>query len=129
MAKVSRQSKLWTRNKDGKVSLIVGDIFITNDELLNVMKNYCVQHGITLRKIKSTRCRYEQKCISNNCPFKIYKDVLVDKCTWMIRSLIESHKYPNAQFNKHALSRWVASRLLDDFKDNPIWIRGQHRKF
>ena len=81
MAKVSRHNKLWTRNRDGKVSLVVDDIFTTKDELLNVMKNYCVQHGITLRKIRKSRSRYTQRCINNYCPFRIYTTVLEDKCT------------------------------------------------
>ncbi|KAJ8435399.1 hypothetical protein Cgig2_009650 [Carnegiea gigantea] len=45
-------------NRDRKVSLAVGDIFTSKEELLNVMKDYYVQHGITLRKIKNTRSRY-----------------------------------------------------------------------
>ncbi|KAJ8438951.1 hypothetical protein Cgig2_012846 [Carnegiea gigantea] len=87
--------------------------------IINKMaKDYCVQHGITLRKIKNTRSRYTQRCINNDCSFKIHATVLVDKCTWMIRSLTEGHKYSNTQFNKHASSRCVASKLLDEFKDN-----------
>jgi len=81
MAKVFRECKLWSRNKDGKVSLAVGYIFTSKEDLLNVMKDYCVQHGITLRKIKNTRDRYTQKCINNDCLFKIHAVVLVDKCT------------------------------------------------
>jgi len=50
--------------------------------------------------------------------------VLVDKCTWIIRSLPEGHKCPNAQFNMNASSRWAASKLLDDFKDNPNMDKG-----
>ena len=57
MAKVFRH-KLWTKNRDAKVSLNVGDIFTSKEELLDVTKDYCVQHGITLRKIKNTRSRY-----------------------------------------------------------------------
>ena len=87
------------------MSLAVGDIFTSKEDLLNVMKDYCVQHGITLRKIKNTRSRYTQRCINHDCPIKIHAAMLVDKCTWMIRYLIEGHKCPNTQFNKHASSR------------------------
>jgi len=37
----------------------------------------------------------------------------------MSMSLTEGHKSPNTQFNKNASSRWVTSKLLVDFKDNP----------
>jgi len=54
--------------------------------------------------------------------------VLVDKYSWMIRSLTDGHKCPNTQFNKHASSRWVASKLLDEFKDNPHADKGTMQK-
>ena len=81
MAKVFRQGKLWTTNRDVKVSLAVGDIFTSKENLLNVMKDYCVQHGITLRKIKSTRSRYTQKCINNDSPIKNSK--FMQLCLWI----------------------------------------------
>ena len=56
--RVFRQCKLWSRNRDGNVSLAIGDIFTNKEEFLNVMKDYCMQHGISLRKIKNTRSRY-----------------------------------------------------------------------
>jgi len=58
MSRVFKQGKLWSRNRDGSVSLAVGDIFKSKEEFLNVMKDYYVQHGISLRKIKNTRSRY-----------------------------------------------------------------------
>ena len=46
----------------------------------------------------------------------------------MIRSLTNGYKCPNTQFNKHASSRWVATRLLDEFKDNPNMDKGTMQK-
>ena len=76
---------------------------------------------------KGNQEHYEQEhkgCINDDCSFKIHAVVLVDKCTWMIMSLTEGHKCPNTQFNKNVSSRWVAFKLLDDFKDILIWIKG-----
>jgi len=42
----------------------------------------------------------------------------------MIRSLTEGHKCPNTHFNEHASYRWVASKLLDEFKDTPNMDKG-----
>jgi len=128
MARVFRQGKLWSKNREGNVSLAIGDIFTSKKEFLNVMKDYCLQHGISLRKIKNTRSRYTQRCINNDYPFKIHAAIFVDKCTWMSRSLNEGHKCPNTQFNKHASSRWVVTKLLDGFKDNPSMDKGTMQK-
>ncbi|KAJ8425365.1 hypothetical protein Cgig2_015079 [Carnegiea gigantea] len=43
-------------------------------------------------------------------------------------SLNEGHKCPNTQFSKHALSKWVATKLLDEFKDNPNMDKGTMQK-
>jgi len=66
--------------------------------------------------------------MNNDCPFKIHVAMLVDKCTWIIRYLNEGHKCSTTQFNKHTSSRWVASKLLDEFNDNPNMNEGTMQK-
>ena len=52
MVEVFTEGKLLMRNRDGKMSLAVCDIFTCKQNLFNVMEYY-VQHDITLRKIKN----------------------------------------------------------------------------
>ena len=81
MAKVFKQGRLWSRNRDGSVSLKEGDIFACKEDLLTVMKDYYVQQGTTLRKIMNDRRRYTQKCANMECTWRIHASVLVDKST------------------------------------------------
>ncbi|KAJ8446109.1 hypothetical protein Cgig2_000906 [Carnegiea gigantea] len=72
MAKLFRHGKMWSRNRDGK--------------------DYCVQYGITSRKIKNTKSRYTQRRINNDYPFKIHAAVLIvpDYSYWRARKLMKN---------------------------------------
>lgn len=52
MVEVFIEGQLLMRNRDGKMSLAVCDIFTCKQDLFNVMEYY-FQHDITLRKTKN----------------------------------------------------------------------------
>ena len=91
MAKVFKEGKLWSRGRDGKVHLALGDIFTCKEDLLSVMKDYCVEQGIMFRKVRNDSKRYTQKCSNLACSFRLHASALVDKKTWMIKSIAGSH--------------------------------------
>lgn len=45
MASTLRQGTLWTRNKDGKISLLLGHFFTCKEDLLTIVKEFCIQSG------------------------------------------------------------------------------------
>lgn len=116
LARVFKQGRLWSRNRDGSVTLNNGDIFSCKQDLLIVMKDFCVLEGFTLRKIKNDRRRYTQKCSNLACTWRIHASVMVDKITWMLRSLTGNHTCPRRESNNNASSRWVANHLLTEFR-------------
>jgi len=50
MARTLRQGTLWTRNRDGKVSFLPNHIFTCKEDMLTIMREYCIQEGFTLQK-------------------------------------------------------------------------------
>ncbi|KAJ8429545.1 hypothetical protein Cgig2_008377 [Carnegiea gigantea] len=114
MAKVFKQGRLWSRNRDGSVSVSLkeGDIFTYKDDILVVMKDYCVQQGICLRKLRNDRRRYTKKCTNVDCTWRIHASVLDNKSTWMIRRHSWKHICGRTEVNKSASSRWVATHPL-----------------
>ncbi|KAJ8443094.1 hypothetical protein Cgig2_030862 [Carnegiea gigantea] len=120
MAKVFQKGRLWSKGRDGKVKLTPSDIFTCKEDLLKVMRKYCVQEGVSFRKLRNDRKRYTKKCFDSRCTFRIHASMLVDNITWIIRSIAGSGVCPVAEENKMANSRWVASHLLEDFRSNPI---------
>jgi len=119
MAKVFKLGRLWSKGRDGKLHLAPSDIFTCKEDLLSVIKGYCVEQGISLRKVRNDSKRYTQKCSNLACTFRLHAFVLVDKTTWMVRSLRGSHVCALIEANKVAGSTRVATHLLADFKYNP----------
>jgi len=72
-----------------------------------------------LRKVRNHNKRYTQQCSNLTCTFRLHASVLVDKTTWMIKSIRGSHVYVVIEVNKCVGSRWVATHLLADLKSNP----------
>ncbi|VFQ74346.1 unnamed protein product [Cuscuta campestris] len=118
MAKVFKTGRLWIRNSHGKVELKEGDIFSCKEDFLRVMKDYIIQKGISLRKMKNDRRRYTQTCKNKECKFRIHASVLVDGHSWMIKSICEDHVCSVKEHHKRAGATWVATRLLEDFRNN-----------
>ena len=100
MAKVFQKGRLWSKGRDGNVKLAPGDIFTCKENLLKVMRKYCVQEGVSFRKLRNDRKRYTQKCFNSRCTFRIHALVLVDNITYIIRSITGSHVCPVAEENK-----------------------------
>ncbi|KAJ8423236.1 hypothetical protein Cgig2_013488 [Carnegiea gigantea] len=57
-SKMYQTGGMWARNKDGKIYLSVGDMFVDKEQRSQVIKEYVIQEGISLRKIKNDRFRH-----------------------------------------------------------------------
>ena len=100
MTKVFKQGRLQSGSRDEKVKLAASDIFACKEDLLSIMKDYFVKQGITLRKVRNDRKKYTQQYSHLGCTFRLHSSVLVDKITWMIRSIKGSYVCLVSQENK-----------------------------
>ena len=119
MARTLRQGKLWSRNRDGKVSLVPGHMFTSKEELLAVMREYCIQEGFTMQKVKNEKTRYTQKCANPQCTWRIHCSVLVDRVTWMVKTHTGFHCCGRPDQNRMATAPWVSQFLLPYFMAAP----------
>ena len=85
---------------------------------MSFMKDYCIEQGITLRKVRNKK-RCTQQCPHLAYAFRLHASVLVDETTQTIKSIRDGDMSPVSQENKVVGSRWVATHLLVDFKSNP----------
>ncbi|VFQ81391.1 unnamed protein product [Cuscuta campestris] len=118
MAKLYKTGRLWVRGRDGKVDLKVGDVFSCKADLLRIMKDYCIQKGIFLKKIKNDKKKYTQVCMNNKCAFRIHASILIDGHSWMIKSFTDGHVCAVKEHHKRAGAAWVASHMLEEFRSN-----------
>jgi len=92
MARTLKQGTTWTRNRDGKVSLL-GHTFTCKEDLLTIMREFCIQEGFTLQNVKNEKTTYTKKCTDLECIWKIHCSVLIDKTTRMVKSHSGRHIY------------------------------------
>jgi len=119
MTRVFNKGVMWSRNRDGSVSLAAGDIFASKQDMLQVVKDLCVQEGFHLQKIKNEKTRYTQKCAYPGCNWRIHCSVLVDRMTWMVKTITGRYSCPRPEQNRMATSKWVVNHLLSVFKTSP----------
>jgi len=119
MARTLRQGALWTRNRDGKVSLLPGHIFTCEEDMLTIMREYCIQEGFTLQKLKNEKTRYTHKCTNPGCSWKIHCSVLVDRTTWMVKAYSGRHICGRSDQNRMATAPEVSKFLLPYFIASP----------
>ena len=81
MTRVFNKGVMWSRNRDGSISLAAGDIFASKQDMLQVVKDLCIQEGFHLQKIKNEKTRYTQKFAYPGCNKRIHCSVLVDRMT------------------------------------------------
>lgn len=100
--------EMWARSTDGSITLTVGDIFIEKQQYAQVLKDYAVQEGFSLSKIKNDKTRHTMRCKGQGCSWRIHCSLLPDKCSWQIKTLTGNHVCQRLETNLMASKRWVA---------------------
>ncbi|KAL5743642.1 hypothetical protein ACOSQ2_026758 [Xanthoceras sorbifolium] len=95
----------WTPNLNGPIDFQGGQIFGNAKLLRKVVKQYAIQEGFMLTKIKNDRSRYTIKCKNETCDWRFHASCLPDGLTFMIRS--------------EANSKWVSEVVGTAIMANP----------
>ncbi|KAL5811968.1 hypothetical protein ACOSQ3_026918 [Xanthoceras sorbifolium] len=95
----------WTPNLNGPIDFQGGQIFGNAKLLRKVVKQYVIQEGFMLTKIKNDRSRYTIKCKNETCDWRFHASCLPDGLTFMIRS--------------EANSKWVSEVVGTAIMANP----------
>ncbi|KAJ8452673.1 hypothetical protein Cgig2_005009 [Carnegiea gigantea] len=117
--KVYQSGSMWTRDLNGKVSIKPGDMFLDKKQWVKVLRDYTIQEGICLKKVKNDRLRHIVVCKEKDCEFKVHTSRLGDGKTWQIKTFRSVCKCARDAQNNMASYRSIAEQLLPDFKANP----------
>ncbi|KAL5767892.1 hypothetical protein ACOSQ2_014675 [Xanthoceras sorbifolium] len=90
------------------------------DDMEKAVKQYAIQKGFMLTKIKNDRSRYTVKCKNETCDWRFHTSCLPDRLTFMIRSVQGGHSfYLRTTSNKEANSKWVSEVVGTAIMANP----------
>ncbi|KAL2927480.1 Dihydrolipoyllysine-residue acetyltransferase component of acetoin cleaving system [Bienertia sinuspersici] len=94
------------------------DIFLDKEHFIEVVRDYSVQVGVDLIRVKVDSKRFTAVCANEDCPWRIHASVLPDGIFWSNKSLVSPHSCHSLEHNPMASIKWVASKVLDDVRAN-----------
>ena len=109
---------MWPRNLDEKISINVGDMCVDKEQWSQIIREFTIQGGFSLKKIRNDRTRRIARCGDENCVYMLPTSRLGDRVTWQVKSIKENHNCPRLDVNKMASHRWITSRLITYYKAN-----------
>ncbi|TXG69948.1 hypothetical protein EZV62_004883 [Acer yangbiense] len=96
-----------------------GQTFANKEVMRDIFKEYVVQEGVVLDRIKNDKQRQTYQCNASSCLWRAHASWIVDKSTFMIKSLVDQHECHRVCNNKEAKVKWIASKFDPIVKSNP----------
>ncbi|KAL5760568.1 hypothetical protein ACOSQ2_019406 [Xanthoceras sorbifolium] len=110
----------WTSNLYGFIDFKEGQIFGNAKLVRKAVKQYAIQVGFMLTKIKNDKSRYIVKCKNETCDWRFHASCLPDGLTFMIRSVQGGHSFClRTTSNMEANSKWVSEVVGIAIMANP----------
>lgn len=81
------RGRLFRIPTENDIQLAIGQVFKTTGHFKEVLKEYCIQEGFWLRRIKNEGTRVTRVCGRPSCQWRIHTSLIVDKISFCIRSI------------------------------------------
>ncbi|KAK2662425.1 hypothetical protein Ddye_000999 [Dipteronia dyeriana] len=104
---------------DGMISFHIGQIFNSKEHMREIFKEYVIQEGIELKRVKNDKVRQTYKCGPDTCGWRAHAICMTDGVTFMLKTLSEKHDCHRVYHNKEAKVKWTAYKLEKMVKSNP----------
>ena len=91
--------------EEGSISLENGMVFTNVNEFREALRDFAIQEGFELVRVKNDKTRVTAHCASDGCPWLIYAAITLDEITFRIKTYdsqhtcIRSSKDSNATFS------------------------------
>ena len=79
---------------------------------------YVVENGKIIRWKRSDALKMEARCV-DGCYWKVYASWLQERVSFVIKSVYPIHKCGRSLKNKQATAKWIGTRYLKKFSNNP----------
>ncbi|KAK9269428.1 hypothetical protein L1049_001201 [Liquidambar formosana] len=102
-----------------KVSFWVGRVFVSVDAFREKLREYVIQEGFDIVRVKNERTRVTVKCAGEGCRWCIPAAPTPKSGTFVVRTLHDEHSCIRSTKNKNAISSWIAKKFASRIKNNP----------
>ena len=107
------------RMVDGIISFQISQIFNSKEHMREIFKEYTIQEGIVLKRVKNDRVRQTYRCTGDDCEWRAHGSCMIDGVTFMLKTLSDQHSCHRVYNNKEAKVKWIASKFEKLVKRNP----------
>ncbi|KAJ1401166.1 Transposase, MuDR, plant [Sesbania bispinosa] len=111
--------KLFVYEPDGKVKLEIGLLFIDVDEFRAALRDFVIQEGFEIKRIKNEKARVTARCAADGCCWRIHASPTPDGKTYKIKTYNHVHSCIRTSKNSNATSPWIANKLESKLKADP----------
>nr|XP_027101691.1 uncharacterized protein LOC113722614 [Coffea arabica] len=84
-----------------------------------VLKDYAIQKGFPLVRLKNEKNRCTAKCGAEGCNWRIHASPVGDTTTFMVKTYTPEHTCVMNRKNSEAISDWIAKKLISVMRDHP----------
>ncbi|KAK1583731.1 hypothetical protein Q3G72_026413 [Acer saccharum] len=93
--------------------------FANKEVMRDIFREYAVQEGVVLNRIKNDKQRQTYQCNAAGCPWRAHASWMIDKTTFILKTLVDQHECHRVCNNKEAKVKWIASKFDSIVKSNP----------
>ncbi|XP_027066452.1 uncharacterized protein [Coffea arabica] len=113
------RSKMWIYNPKDDIEFEKGQLFTNVDAFRAVLKDYVIQKGFPLLRLKNERSRVTAICNAERCKWKIHASPVADNITFQIKSYQPQHTCVMDKHCAEATSDWMVKKLVSVMRDHP----------
>ncbi|TXG72109.1 hypothetical protein EZV62_000688 [Acer yangbiense] len=103
----------------GEIKFHVGQTFDNAVQMREIFREYAIQQGVVLHRVKNDNVRQTYKCLGDGCRWRAHGSRMIDRMTFMIKTLVDEHECHRVYNNKEAKVKWIASKFENLVKANP----------
>ncbi|XP_071939015.1 uncharacterized protein [Coffea arabica] len=113
------KSKLWTYNPKVEIEFKKGELFTNVDAFRAALKDYVIQKGFPIVRLKNEKSRVTAVCGVEGCKWRIHASPVLDSMTFMIKTYQGEHTCVMDRKNTEATADWIAKKLVPIMRIHP----------
>nr|POF15907.1 hypothetical protein CFP56_17147 [Quercus suber] len=97
--------------EEGSIRLENGMVFTNVNKFREALRDFAIQEGCELVRVKNDKARVTTHCASDRCPWRIHATITPDEITFRIKTYVSQHTCIRTSKNSNATSTWIARKV------------------
>ncbi|XP_027071866.1 uncharacterized protein [Coffea arabica] len=110
---------MWTYNPKTDIEFNKGLLFTNVDAFRAALKDYVIQKGFPIMRVKNEKSRVTAICGVEGCKWRIHASPITDSMTFMIKTYQGERTCVMDRKNTQATADWIAKKLVPVMRIHP----------